>query len=294
MPLITPDELPIWLPGELTIDSAKLGWKDVRIRGYKYDPSDVVLPPMHDYLIVFYRQGATPMNRRCSGPWRYEDVGPGIASLLTQATDSHWHWTVPIEVRHLYVSQSKLAEVASDVHQVHIDHVELRDVLKTDDPVFLNMMNTLSAEIQEGGVGGSLYVEALTNQVCVHMLRNYAGAFRRPPQSIAGLSFIQARRVKEFIADNLENDISLADIARVANISVYYLIRQFHKTFECAPYEYVTRQRLDRAKKMIASGGVPLKTVAAACGFSDQSHMTRLFRRAFDLTPSEFRKVVQD
>lgn len=51
MPLITPDELPNWLPGDLTVDSATLGWKDVRIRGYKYDPSDVLLPPMHDYMI---------------------------------------------------------------------------------------------------------------------------------------------------------------------------------------------------------------------------------------------------
>lgn len=294
MPLITPDELPIWLPGELTVDSATLGWKDVRIRGYKYDPSDVLLPPMRDYMIVFYRQGNTPMNRRCSGPWRYEDVGPGVASLLTQAADSHWHWTVPIEVRHLYITQSKLAEVATDVYQKHINHVELRDILKTEDPVFLHMMETLYAETHSGGVGGQLYVEALANQMCVHLLRNYAGEFRKPPQTTPGLSFVQAKRVREFICENLENEISLADIARVANISVYYLIRQFNKTFGCAPYEYVTKQRLARAKKMIADESVPLKTVAAACGFSDQSHMTRVFRRAFDVTPGEFRKVVHD
>lgn len=294
MPLITPDELPTWLPGELTVDSATLGWKDIRIRGYKYDPSDVLLPPMHDYMIVFYRHGITPMNRRCSGPWRYEDVGPGVASLLTQATDSHWHWTVPIEVRHLYISQQKLAEVASDVYQKHISHVELRDVLKTEDTPLLRVMESLFTEMHSDGVGGSLYVEAVTNQACIHLLRNYAGEFRKPQQTGAGLSFMQAKRVREFICENLENDISLADIAHVADISVYYLIRQFHKTFGCAPYEYVTQQRLARARKMIASDCVPLKTVAAACGFSDQSHMTRLFRRAFDVTPGEFRKVTQE
>jgi len=294
MPLITPDELPIWLPGELTVDSAALQWRDIRIRGYKYDPSDVIIPPMQDYMIVFYREGVTPMNRRCTGPWRNEDVGPGAASLLTQATDSHWHWVVPIEVQHLYLSQSKLAKVASDVHQRDIDHVELRDVLKTEDPIFLSMMESLFTEIYSGGVGGNLYVEAVTNQVCVHLLRNYAGELREPPHLPSGLSFVQSKRVREFISENLENEISLAAIARVANISVYHLIRQFHKSYGCAPYEYVTNQRLARAKQMISNQSIPLKTVAAACGFSDQSHMTRVFRRAFQVTPGEFRKSAQD
>lgn len=218
----------------------------------------------------------------------------GPVPLLTQAADSHWHWVVPIEVQHLYLSQGKLAQVASDVYQRDIDHVELRDVLKTEDPAFLGMMEQLFTEIHSGGIGGNLYVEAVTNQVCVHLLRNYAGDLRQRPQSMPGLTCVQSKRVREYINDNLENDISLAAIAQVANISVYHLIRQFHKTYGCAPYEYVTNQRLQRAKQMIADESMPLKTVAAACGFSDQSHMTRVFRRAFQVTPGEFRKMAQD
>jgi AraC family transcriptional regulator len=290
MPLITPEELPIWVPGQLTVDSALQNWKDVRVRGYHYQSLDVPIPAMRDYMIVVYRDGHTPMNRRMSGPWRNEQVGPGTVSLLTHSTDSHWHWSVPIEVQHLYISPSKVAEIASDAYDRDIKQVELQDILRTDDATLINAMSTLIHEIDSGGLGGSLFVEAVTNQVCVHLLRNYAGELREAPQAKRGLSSTQARRVREFIEEHLDDNLSLADIAKVASISVFHLIRQFNETFGCPPYVYITHQRLDRARSLIEAGETPLKCIAATCGFSDQSHMTRLFRREFKMTPGEYRK----
>lgn len=290
MALITPEELPIWVPGDLTVDSAGHDWKDVRIRGYHYQSLDVPIPAMRDYMIVVYRDGQTPMNRRCSGPWRKEDVGPGAVSLLTHATDSHWHWTVPIEVQHLYISPARLAEVASDTCDRDIKHVELQDILRADDPLLVNAVSTLVSELQSGALGGRLYVEAITNQVCVHLLRNYAGDFRKVPQVKRGLSPLQVRRVREFIEENLDRNLCLSDIAKVANVSVFHLIRQFHETFGCPPYVYLTHRRLENARRLIEQGNTALKCVAASCGFSDQSHMTRLFRREFKITPGEFRR----
>ena len=65
--LITPDELPRWVRGELTMDSAGLGWDGARVRGWRYTPLDVPIPGCTDYIIVVYRDGVTPMNRRCTG-----------------------------------------------------------------------------------------------------------------------------------------------------------------------------------------------------------------------------------
>lgn len=292
MPLITPEELPIWVPGELTVDSEPHNWKDLRVRGYHYQSLDVPIPAMRDYMIVVYREGLTPMNRKCSGPWRNENVGPGSVSLLTHSTDSHWHWTVPIEVQHLYISPTRLAEIASDAYDRDVAYVELRDVLRADDSVIVNAMAALTAEVREGGLCGDLYVEAISNQVCIHILRNYAGELRETPKVKKGLSLIQARRVRAFIEDNIERNVCLADIAQVAGISVFHLIRQFNETFGCPPYVYLMQRRLERARSMIEAGDTPLKCVAASCGFSDQSHMTRLFRRAYKITPGEYRRNV--
>ena len=52
---ITPDELPRWVPGELTVDSTPLGWNGVRLRGYRYPPLDVQIPALNEYGIVLYQ-----------------------------------------------------------------------------------------------------------------------------------------------------------------------------------------------------------------------------------------------
>ena len=159
--LITPDELPRWVPGELTMDSAPLGWDGVRIRGYRYTALDVPIPGLHDYLVVAYQDGATPMNRRCTGNWRCERVAPGSISLLTHAAQSHWRWSDDIEVTHLYLSAGAVADVAAQAYERHVRDVELRDVLRTDDPVLAGIAAFLARESREGGLGGRLYVDAL-------------------------------------------------------------------------------------------------------------------------------------
>src|ERR1700761_2745516 len=155
--LITPDDLPRWVPGELTLDSAPLGWEGVRLRSWRYTGLDVPIPGLQDYMIVVYQDGATPMNRRCTGDWRLERVGPGSISLLTHAAQSHWRWGDDIEVTHLYLSPTTVADVAAEAYDRHIRDVELFDVLRADDPVLSGIAASLGREAQEAGLGGRLY-----------------------------------------------------------------------------------------------------------------------------------------
>ncbi len=290
--LITPDELPRWVPGEVTMDSAPLGWDGVRIRGYRYNPSDVPIPGLQDYVIVVYQGGATPMNRRCTGDWCSEWVAPGNMSLLTRAAQSHWRWSDAIEVTHLYLSAGAVAEVAAQVYERRVRDVELFDVLRTNDPVLSGIATFLARESREGDLGGRLYVDSLKNQACVHMLRRYANVSFREPSSYGGLSGAQCRLLIQFVEENLDRNISLADMADVVQLSIFHFIRKFRTAFDCPPHTYVMRRRIEHAKRQLARRDIPLKVVAADCGFSDQSHMTRVFRRLLATTPAEYRKVV--
>ena len=289
--LITPDELPIWVPGETTVDSAPLGWEGVRIRGYRYTPLDVPIPGVRDYIIVAYKDGATTMNRRCTGDWRNEPVAPGCVSLLTHAVHSHWRWSEDIEVTHLYLSPRTMAEVAAEAYERHIKDVELRDVLRADDPVLAGIAASLAGEAQEAGLGGRLYVESLRNHVCVHILRRYADVIFREPNRSGGLSRAQCELLSQYFEENLDRNLSLAELAGVVQLSVFHFTRKFRAEFGCPPHSYVMRKRLERAKAQLGRRDIPLKVVAANSGFSDQSHMTRLFQRLLGVTPAEYRKA---
>lgn len=287
--LITPEELPKWVPGELTLDSARLGWDGVRLRGYRYAGSDVPVPALHDYMVVVYKEGATPMHRRCDGAWRTETCGPGSVSLLTHAARSHWRWSEPIEVAHLYLSPGAVADVAADVFDRDIEDVELMDVLRADDAVLSNLAAALTSELQQGGLGGRIYVDALKTQACLHILRNYADVVFREPRAHGGLSRLHKRLVQQYVEDNIERNISLAELAGQTGLSAFHFARKFRNEFGCPPHAYVIRRRLEHAKRQLARKDVQLKCVAASAGFSDQSHMTRLFRRIVGVTPAEYR-----
>jgi len=290
--LITPDELPRWVPGRLTMDSAPLGWDGLRLRGWRYTALDVPIPGLSDYLIVAYQDGATRMNRRCTGDWHREHVTPGSISLLTHAAQSHWRWSEEIEVTHLYLSTAVVADVAAQVYESSVRDVELRDVLRAEDSVLSGIAGSLAWESRQGGLGGRLYVDSLKTQACVHVLRHYANVIFREPTSHSGLSHTQCRLLTQYVEENLDRSISLAELAGVVQLSVFHFMRKFRAEFGYPPHAYVMRRRIEHAKRQLTRRDIPLKVVAADCGFSDQSHMTRVFRRALATTPAKYRNSV--
>jgi AraC family transcriptional regulator len=82
------------------------------------------------------------------------------------------------------------------------------------------------------------------------------------------------------------------DLAGVVQLRVFHFMRKFRSEFGYPPHAYVMRRRIEHAKRQLARRDTPLKVVAADCGFSDQSHMTRLFRRLLGTTPAEYRNSV--
>jgi len=103
----------------------------------------------------------------------------------------------------------------------------------------------------------------------------------------------QSRRVFEFVEENLAGTIRIDDLATVTRLSARQLSRAFRSDFGEAPYSYVVRRRIDRAKEMMLLTDEPLANIAAKCGLSDQPHLTRLFRRIVGESPARWRRRSQ-
>lgn len=283
-------ELPDWVPGRVLLASDGLGWKDVACRSYRYEGQDVIVPGMRDFMLVGYRDGVTPMQRRYDGRWTKDTLGPGAASLLTRAQRVNWNWAEPIEVTHVYLSAKLVAEVASEVLDCVVMDVALADVLRTDDPIMTQAMQQIAQEADAGGLGGALYVDCVARALIVHLLRRYAD-IRRPCTGTDGaLTARQQRQIVEFIDANLAVGLDLRSMAEVLGLTPCLFARQFRGSFGRPPYTFVTARRLERAKCLLARTDAPIKTVAADCGFSDQAHLTRMFRAATGKTPAVFRR----
>jgi AraC-like DNA-binding protein len=78
-------------------------------------------------------------------------------------------------------------------------------------------------------------------------------------------------------------------LAGIAGLSVFHFAREFKQSTGVTPHEYLVQRRVKRAQNMLARTDFSLSDVALASGFSDQSHLTRHFRRMLGTTPREFR-----
>ena len=102
------------------------------------------------------------------------------------------------------------------------------------------------------------------------------------------------RRALEFISDRLEQQqgIALEVVAQEVGMSRYHFSRVFKESMGLSPINYIVRQRIERAKKLLAETELPIADIALQAGFSGQSHFTTFFRKLVGLTPRSFRRAI--
>ncbi len=154
------------------------------------------------------------------------------------------------------------------------------------DPVVRDpaLLATLAAALEE--------VEApLTTQQASEILVALADLLQRlagsPAPRRGSLPMAALMRVREAIAADPTTRLSAADLERLAGLDRWSLARQFRTAFGTSPSRFRTMRQLALARSLMAEGE-PLARVAAGAGFADQSHMTRLFKRSYGLTPGQW------
>lgn len=287
--IITPGDVPKYVPGAVTAASDGLGWNGVWLRGYRYTGLDVLVPPVRDFTIVSYCHGDTFMERRYEGVWTKTHCGPGDVSLLSRSQQSHWHWTDAIDVSHVYLSEKLMSAICEEVTQRYVADVQLHDVLKSPDPIVTAAVAAITREAEHHELGGALYVEAVATQLIVHLLRKYASVTFREPIGKGKLSPAQARRLTAYIDDRLHERLDLQTLAAAVGMGMWTFIRHFRESFGQTPHAYIIDRRIDRARRLLAEGSLPIKEIASLCGFADQAHMTRMFQTHLHTTPAMLR-----
>jgi AraC-like DNA-binding protein len=101
--------------------------------------------------------------------------------------------------------------------------------------------------------------------------------------------FRRVRRGQEYLHASASADADLGEIARQACLSPYHFHRAFGRAFGETPHAYRNRLRLERARRMLESGGMTVTQVSGAVGFESAASFSTLFRKAFGAPPSAFR-----
>lgn len=115
-------------------------------------------------------------------------------------------------------------------------------------------------------------------------------AAARPPTMYAGFDK-EFRLARDYLAEHAERPVSLDELAAVAGVGKYRLVKLFHDRAGLPPHAFQIAHRIRRARRLLEAGHTPAEA-AAWTGFTDQSHLHRHFRRALGFTPGQYRRLI--
>jgi AraC family transcriptional regulator len=106
-----------------------------------------------------------------------------------------------------------------------------------------------------------------------------------------GLAPWQKRKIDHYVRENLDHSLRADELAGQVSLSTGYFNRAFKETFGESPHGYIVRLRLKMAQGLMLSTDDSLSQIAFACGFADQSHFTKVFRRSVGESPNAWRRL---
>lgn len=196
----------------------------------------------------------------------------------------------PFDVLHFYVSRTALDEITDERGAPRIATLTCERGM-FDETVW-HLGAALLPALERPGEIGSMYADHLLLATHTYFAVAF-GDMRVPEYGRRGaLAPWQVRCATELMIERMGEDLSLSEPAAACGLSAGYFARAFRQSMGMPPHRWILLQRVLRAKSLLRDAVRPLSDIAAACGFADQSHFTRVFTGIVGASPGAWRKQV--
>jgi len=197
------------------------------------------------------------------------------------------NWAGPTQRIVLAIRPSLLTNAFDET--AHETDVELTEHWDLIDRHISALLLEMTADLDDSSPAGTLYGESLANALAVYLVKRYAVRRVTPFVYKGGLPGYRLKRVLDYIADSLEENISLSRLAAIAGMSPHYFSELFKQSTGRSPHNYVLLQRIERAKQQLRDPKHSIFDAGLDAGFQNPSHFARMFRKLEGTTPSKFR-----
>ena len=243
-----------------------------------------------DYQIIFLLDGTLTFKSETSTT----DVAPGRSLLLNPSSRGSISGK-GVELLVLSLSPAFLSDHAVRMHLLGSGAmVVLSQTLIESDARLQQLARELASELREEEPGGQIVVEALVEQLVVHLLRRYASMRQNYDLELsrAGLVDRRIRRSVELMHAQLATDLTLKEIAAASYLSTFHFTRVFKKLTGTTPHAYLAAIRTARAQSLLTNAELSVSEISSLVGYSSPSHFTKAFRQSTGLTPRAFRQAL--
>lgn len=200
-----------------------------------------------------------------------------------------------VELLHLTISPALALQHAVTMKLVPAKSmIAFSENVIEDDTRVNRILGDLTSELEAESPGKEIIVRALVEQLLVQLLRNYSIARLSEELELSRVGLVdrRIRRSVELMYTQLDQDLSLKDVAAASYLSPFHFARLFKKITGSTPRNYLAGIRSARAQLLLGESDLSITEIAARVGYLSASHFTKAFRQATGTTPREFRKAL--
>lgn len=287
---------PLVSPFHRRLSSAGRGWTGIEVARFTgYDEISLSPQPKH-HAIIHLNRLPLDLTQRLDGQLRRGRIHSGEVAIIPEGRT--WEWSLKGETESdllpLCLEDAFLREVAQSI-DVDPDGLEILPLLSAQDQRIERIGLALKEELEaEGLLGGRIYAESLATALAITLIRDHSclgrtAARKASREHAGGLSKRALKAATDYIGDNLEKDLTLAEISGAAHMSPYHFSRLFKQSTGLTPHRYVIERRVQRAKELLVGSTLPIAEISILCGFANQSHLNRHFKSVFGVNPKAAR-----
>jgi len=285
--------IPVIAPGpaaRILFTSRNLDFpKPVLVERYVCEPGERVEARLDAHIVSMHLAPSTVFEQRMpSGRFRNVVKSQGAVSLFPVGHMPETKVKGPAEFAYCAFAPEYMQQVMEEEFGGRAVPLHIRTNLH--DLQLRRLFETLIAVLQGDIPSSGLCADSLTHELAVRSLELHLERSLEYRRKISALPPYVFRRVAEMLHENLHERVGLGDLATLCGYSRAHFLRMFQVTTGVTPYEYHMQMRIQHAMTLLTSSTSPLIDIAAACGFSSQSHLASVFRKRTGTTPSEFRR----
>ena len=220
---------------------------------------------------------------------------PALAAQAVQIYDLRHEWRTdvqhPFDNVHLAVAQAALDEAAAEISP-RPAAIELPAAfMDTRDETLRHLALALVPAFARPAELSGLFADHVVTAAAIHLAATYGGSRQPGMRFRGGLSHWQERRAREMLMEGLHADVSLKSVAAACGLSTGHFIKAFRQTTGLPPHRWQLMRRVECARDMLLQTQEPLDVIALACGFADQSHLSRVFSKVYGMPPGIWRRT---
>ncbi len=274
------------------LSSRNQGWENILVEQFQH-PSGEGRTHYSDEHAICLSLATRPVRllQIKGGKTHVGPYGKGDISITPAKMPFFARWDGDDHYLQIRIVSRFIQSIARETLDTNPDQLELIPEFRTRDPQIEAIGMLLLAELKQKNLGRRLYIESLANVLAVHLLRQYAAPKLRLAIYEGGLPERQLLQVLEYVNDHLDQDIKLADLAALLDLSQFHFSHLFKQSMGTAPYQYLLQQRVERAKQLLKQTNQSIMDIAFLCGFNSHSHLSKQFRQLTGMTPKDYRAI---